>query len=154
MAWDTSTWVPGIPNAANFNARVRDNMKVLGDPWTAYTPTLSNWTLGNGSLTGFAVQANKLIIGRINYVVGSTDTKSGTLLIGLPATPHADLAASAIGQGGIQDVSVPSRFFRHACTSGGSVYLADGADTRVSNTVPFTFATGDIVRILFQYEAA
>lgn len=92
MAWTTPrTWVAGeTVTAAIMNTHVRDNLKALGDPWTAYTPTwtasTTNPTLGNGTLTGRAVQVGKFTQIRIAMVGGTTTAVgSGSYSFALPA---------------------------------------------------------------------
>jgi hypothetical protein len=156
MAWTTPrTWVAGeVVTAALMNTHVRDNLKAIGDGWTSYTPTLGGWTLGNGTLTGSWRQAGKLTFYKIFYTVGSTDTLSGTLTFALPASA-AGATGDPRGAAHILDTSASSRFNRFVChSSATNVYVADASDARVTPTVPFTFATGDTVRIVGTYEAS
>ena len=51
MAWTAPrTWTDGeTVTAVLLNTHVRDNLKAIGDAWTAYTPALTGVTLGNGT---------------------------------------------------------------------------------------------------------
>jgi len=141
-----------ILTAAQMNSYVRDNWKAVGDAWTAWTPTLSGWTLGNGTLTGAAITVGKLVIGRVVYTVGSTDTPTGNLVISLPAT-SAMTSGTAIGQAGLSDTSTGNRAFRtvwQATTT--TMQFSTEADARVTPTAPWTWATGDAVLASFVIE--
>lgn len=158
MAWTSPrTWVAGeIFTAANANTHIRDNFKALGDPWTAYTPTLTNWTLGNGTLTGSYIQVGKTVWGKVFYTVGSTDTKSGNLVISLPVTKVADDGTETpFGAGIAYDVSVPARStveVVHSTTSRMLFWTPTSGIAAAS--VPWTWATGDKLNAHFMYEAA
>lgn len=161
MAWTSPrTWVAGeVPTASTFNTHVRDNLKAIGDAWAAYTPTISGWTLGDGTLAGYARQAGKDVRFRIEYTVGSTDTKSGTLAFALPvaarwaATPLT--ALPPIGQASLRDVSVPAGRARHVILlTSSTCQIVDESFAAVTNLVPWTWATGDLVVINGGYEAA
>lgn len=158
MAWTAPrTWVAGeTVTAANLNAHVRDNLNAIGDPWTSYTPTLSNWTLGNGTLTGFYIQAGKFVWGKAFYTVGSTDTKSGNLVIGLPVTKVTDDGTgSPVGFGLAFDTSGSAYntvVAGHSTTARMLFYTPTSGV--VNATVPWTWATGDKLHVEFFYEAA
>jgi hypothetical protein len=161
VAWTSPrTWAAGeVPSASTFNTHVRDNLKAIGDPWTAYTPTLSGWTKGNGTLAGWAMTAGKLIHYRIEYTVGSTDTLSGQLRISLPATARWSAtpltALPPVGQASLRDVSAPAGRTRSALLfSSSTITLVDEAFNAVTSTVPWTWATGDLVVVNGSYEAA
>lgn len=157
MAWTPPrTWVAAeIPTAATFNTHVRDNLKAIGDAWTSYTPTLSNWTLSNGTLAGYYMQAGKLVIGRIEYTVGSSDTKSGGPVFALPAATAAAKAGLPLGRAYLFDTSAGTKNYRNVVQNGSTgVFMADDSDTRLSPTAPWTWATGDQMFLTFLYEAS
>jgi hypothetical protein len=107
MAWDVSTWTAGLTvTAAQMNARIRDNFKAIGDPWTAYTPVLTatttNPTLGTGSSQlGRYVAAGKWITYqyRITFGTSGTAAGSGTYLISLPVAPATPVSNAYVGTG-------------------------------------------------------
>jgi hypothetical protein len=142
--------------SSDWNTYIRDNFKAIGDAWTSYTPALVNWTLSNGTLTGYYMQAGKLVWGKVFYTVGSTDTKSGNLVITLPVTKLADDGTETpFGYGGAYDTSVPARNtvgVFHSTTS--RMLFWTPTSGIVSNTVPWTWATGDKLNAAFCYEAA
>lgn len=157
MAFSTPpTFVAGNTlTAAQLNQYVRDNFKALGDAWTSYTPTIGGWTLSNGTLVGKYMRTDKLVIGRIEYTVGSSDTKSGTITFTTPATPNL-INGATVGQCGLFDTSAPARANRFVFwgSVGDVLYLTSENDTRVTATSPWTWATGDQMMLIFEYEAA
>lgn len=158
MVWvNPRTWAAGeLATAAKLN-EIRDSLKAIGDAWTAYTPTLTNWTLGNGTLTGSYVQAGKLVIAKVFFTVGSTTTVSGSLVIGLPVTKVADDAfgTSLQGTAMLFDTSSSTRNMRLALqNSTGSMAFHDLTGNIVNATVPWAWATGDKLNATVMYEAA
>jgi hypothetical protein len=157
MAWTAPrTWVAAeVVTAALLNTHLRDQLKVFNDARVAYTPNFTGWTLGNGTLTGQHVTAGKFITGSLKYVVGSTDTISGTPAFSLPASPKEDSAGPPLGIGSLFDTSTSARVHRFLFQVGTARFqFASEADTRVTATAPWTWATGDIFRAEFAYEAA
>lgn len=155
MAWTTpSTWSAGATlTAAQLNTQVRDNLKAIGDPWTSYSPALVNWTLGNGTLTGVYMQAGKLVWGRVAYTVGSTDTKSGNLLITLPVTKISDDGPEGAGVAfDTSGTAYNTVVVGHSTTSRMLFYTPTAGI--VTPSVPWTWATGDTLKASFFYEAA
>ena len=158
MVWTSPrTWVAGeVPTAAIFNTHVRDNLKAIGDAWTSYSPTLGGWTLGNGTLTGYYLQAGKDVRGKVFYTVGSTDTKSGALTISLPVTKVTDSGLGMpLGTAVLFDTSTSTRNFQHvAQNSTTAMRFYSSAGAALTDTAPWTWATGDTLVALFMYEAA
>lgn len=85
------TWVTGeVVTAAEMNAEVRDALTGIQAALTAYTPTVANMTLGNGTITGRWTRFGKNAFVRINLVSGTTTTYTATnVTISLPAAAHA-----------------------------------------------------------------
>jgi len=119
--------------------------------WDSYTPTLVNWTLGAGSVTGRWTRSGRTIdvYGRINFGTGLT--KVGTCLISLPVAAGSsvqnrcwaryrdDDGAGAYGFTELSsDVLVP--------------FQSNGVT--ISSTAPFTWAAGDSIMFEAHYEAA
>ena len=148
--------------AAQLNA-VQDNLRAIGEPWTAYTPT---WTttgtapsLGNGSLTGAYVKAGRLVVFRAVLTAGSSTTfGTGNWSLSLPS-----LAAATVGR---QPVPALGRDDSATDDYGLAAVIASGASTcalrvatsapwpNVTASAPFTWATGDSLTVCGTYEAA
>ena len=141
-------------DAADLNQYVRDNFKALGDAWQSYTPTIGGWTLVNGTLVGKYMQTGKLVIGRVEYTVGASDTKAGTITITPPVTPNL-VNGQADGCSSLIDTSAAIRNYRHVFwgSAGSVLYQTTESDVRVTSTVPWTWATGDQMLLEFEYEA-
>jgi hypothetical protein len=132
-----------------------DIATALTGVWTSYTVTLSGSAgspaIGDGTVTGKYRRLGKTVDVVIILTRGSTTTfGTGYPRFNLPAT-----AANANHAGActLQDVSANS--FAAAChLESTTVVIPMSASGVVTNTVPFTWATGDIIRITMTYEAA
>lgn len=159
MAWtNPRTWLAGeTVTAALLNVQIRDNLKALGDPWTAYTPSWTadgtNPSLGNGTLSGRFMQAGKLLHWRISLTMGSTTTfGSGAWLFSLPTT-LAVPTNMPIGDCVALDASPINR-------KGGAVYVVNAttlgvlmhSDSKLGDAT-FTWAASDQVQMSGTYEA-
>jgi hypothetical protein len=160
MAWGTLSNIAAGDNAglAVKLQKLVTNLNAIGDPWTAYTPTITNWTQGNGTLNGRYMQAGKLVHFYIDFTVGTTTTPSGTLTFNLPAMCiiPTNTGEPLNGTAWVYDLSTTTQYLRFPTitTSGSIVHLRDVASALVTATVPFTWATGDRVVIRGSYEAA
>lgn len=133
------------------------NWQVMGTTgaWTSYTPTLTNLTLGNGSLS-FAYQTNgKMVNVRGRFTLGSTSAVSGSATFSLPTTP----TGFAYGMAFI--VAGGANYVGQSTVSGTNVVVtainaAGTYATRVStsSTVPGTFTTADQINFSLTYETA
>lgn len=166
MAWTTpTTWVAGLAlTATQLNQQLRDNLKAIGDPWTAYTPqwtsTATAPTLGNGVITGGYMQAGKLVHFWAKVTMGTTTTYgTGAYRLSLPVsiastyparftTAMFDASAAFHFQGMTYSVSGTT------APIGVDNGATDGHIGAVGPAVPFTFATGDTIEIIGTYEAA
>jgi hypothetical protein len=158
MAWTSPrTWVAGeTVTAALMNTHVRDNMKALGDAWTTFTPTFSGaWTLGNGTLEGWYIKPGRLVIGKVKLTVGSTTTPSGNFGLTLPWTQaNGSVGGGAddgfpVGRAACFDTSAAATTYRDTLVNGAVLRVVDPI---VTATVPFTWATGDILLAGFVLE--
>ena len=156
MAWtNPRTWVAGETlTAALLNVHLRDNLNALGDPWTAYTPTLTGWAIGNGTLVARYMATGKLIHAYIKITAGSTTTY-GTLGVSLPV-------ASRVGAwfpAGLivckDDAATNPRTVSAVLTSTTAVAgFQEAGAAAPTATVPFTFGAADTVEFVLTYEAA
>ena len=133
---------------------------VGGGAWTAYTPTLTNATLGNGTLTGSYIQIGKLVVGRVTFTLGSTSSLTGVgLTISLPITPV--IAQALSGNTMIEDTG--SQFYWGNCLPDTTarftptVYNVSATYATINGlttTIPMTWTNTDVLRVNFFYEAA
>lgn len=138
-----------------------------GTSWatSSFTPTFTNLTIGNGTISARYKQIGKLVQGRISVVFGSTTSISGDVSFTLPvaATAYAGTAnVTPIGDAQMYDVSAARLYFGKVSmsSSGLATIRAQAADLPylyfflLGAGVPFTWATGDEIGISFEYEAA
>lgn len=158
MAWTSPrTWVASeVVTAALLNTHVRDNLKAVGDAWTSYTPTYTNFTLGNGTVSAFYQSAGKQTMYRGLITLGTTSSVTGNIRISLPATAgFSGFGYPFAGAVSILDTSASLRWVRFPLLqSSTEFYIGDATDTRTSATAPMTWATGDTISWQFVYEAA
>lgn len=164
MVWTApATWVANDPvPAADLNVQLRDNLKAIGDPWTDWTPVWTAATtavaLGNGTLIGRYMNAGKLVAFIICLTAGSTTTfGTGQWRMTVPFTPKTqhwrwsaacwDSSANATYPAGLYMLPLGTIAVLTPNATAGN------AERSVSNTVPFTWATGDILTIHGTYEA-
>lgn len=139
----------------------------FGGAWTAYTPTwtavTTNPVLGNGTITGAYTQIGKTVHFRMNLTAGSTTTfGTGAWRFGLPVASVVLPSGHALNINGyFEDLGVSPygvTVARWVSTTTFDVLYhnaaLNGQVIEVSNTTPFTWANGDLVRLMGTYEAA
>jgi hypothetical protein len=142
--------IPGeIPPAVKWNQ--------IGS-WTAYTPALTNLTLGNGTRAGRWTRVGALTVFQAEIVLGSTSVVTGQIGIGPPPqTPldfvaHGSINADFVDSSalkaypGIGRITNTPTFNRvDLCAVLASGTYAEMPATSAS--IPFVFATGDQIRV-------
>ena len=146
---------------ANNSVLIADSAEATGlkyaGSFTSYTPTLTNLTLGNGTVTARYRQIGKVVDVFFNFLLGSTSAVSTSPSFSLPVT-------------GISDSLLYNAYFQDAGTNtfmGGinlgttaaTIYIPNVSGTypsfaSVTSTVPFTWTTNDYIRAFFSYEVA
>jgi hypothetical protein len=130
---------------------------------TSYTPTITNFTTGNGSVAGSYYQLGKTVFGRAQFTMGSTSSVGGAVTISLPVTSVAYTADREFLGGGVAyDDSATSAFPVVALWSSTTtlkVWNQDASATSLKNvamssSLPMTWATSDTLTAQFRYEAA
>ena len=132
--------------------------------WTAFTPTFSHLTVGNGTLVNckYARTGNQIIC-QIGLVWGSTTTF--TLGLGdftLPVTAKSLTGNPNLGLARYVDASPSvhySGFVVHILTTHARLQrnVVSGSEIiagEVGPTAPFTWTTNDEMHAIFVYEAA
>lgn len=127
-------------------------------PWTAYTPALTNGTVGNGVLEGKYRLVGATLDLRGSFILGSTSTITGTFGIGLPAGitfSEPDAGTALAGTVHLLDTSAAVRRYRFPRVITASVFqIVDADNTAVSGAVPWTWATSDRIDWALTAEAA
>lgn len=124
----------------------------VGNDWATYTPTWSG-TIGNGTVTGRYVQVGALVAFTVRITWGSTTTHGASLQsVSLPVSAHSIDGAVSVQ---CRDSSASAEYGGTGRLNGANVEAwAIGDAGRVSDTVPFTWANGDLAWITGTYEAA
>lgn len=136
--------------------------------WDSWTPSWTNFTVGNATQTGKFIQIGKTVIASLSLDLGTTSSM-GTAPVGtLPVTaagtgvyPAADLTVIPIGSAIIHDASaavydaVP---YLNSTTAFG-IYckgqtLTNINLTGITSTVPMTWTSTDKIEALLIYQAA
>lgn len=124
--------------------------------FAAYTPTFTNLTLGNGTVSAFYMQIGKLVIYRGLITLGTTSSFSGTLQISLPANAVDSTAGRALGGNvDLLDTSASARrYWVPRVASASTFHIVDASNTAVGTNTPWTWADTDTIDWLMVYEAA
>lgn len=126
---------------------------------SAFTPTLTNGSVGNGTLVGRYIQLGKLVYFHINLTFGTTTAISGVFSLSFP------VAATANGGGTLRVVmgeafdNSATQYWdvRGRLTNGTtfSLWTGDAASSaQLTTGSPFTWATSDELHVTGVYEAA
>lgn len=165
MTWNTpTTWTAGaVLTATQLNEQVRDNLKVIGDHWASYAPA---WTgsvtdpdISNGTITGAYMAAGNLIAFRIAIFMGpTTDFGSGSWRLALPFPASTGVRWNFTGVA--RDTSSGDFYPLHTFATGSPLTIgvdgtsAGGPLRSITPTVPFTWANTDELHLHGVYEAA
>ena len=133
-----------------------------GLSWTAFTPTWGNLTVGNGTVIARQATSNDYETLFIQLTFGSTTSVTGSVYVNTPTTGVIDYSFNT-GTCSFFDVSsgIVALGIATTGTDGGvqrvfpnilnstSTYTTL---TAITSTVPYTWATGDILAINIYYE--
>jgi len=137
---------------------------VGGGAIQTYTPTwtgaTTNPVIGNGTIAGRYQVVGKQCHFRITITMGSTTTYgSGAYSVSLPIAPQASSSRQRIPVD-LLDTSAGSALLGSALIFAGALTLwspgttAGGFDRQTTASVPFAFATTDVITIAGSYEIA
>lgn len=134
-----------------------------GWAWQSWTPTFTNLTVGNGTLTCKFVQTGKTIAYRVYLAFGSTSAVSGDVQFTLPATA-ATYAASGgafnlIGRARFDITSAYTGIVDLFDTTHGRILVENAAGTyttlvSLSSLIPNTWTTGSVLQASGTFEVA
>lgn len=131
---------------------------------TTYTPTLggTGWAIGNGTASGRYISVDGFVrfIATITFGGTSTFGASANATVSLPVNAHSVESGSRHITVTLTDTSVPT-FFRGVAQVGGTlsgvnilatnVAGSNVVDVSTSSTVPFTWATTDVIQVAGTY---
>jgi hypothetical protein len=128
---------------------------------TAYTPTFTNITVGNGTVAFKFVQVQKLVLVQGTLTFGSTTSISGQPHMTLPVTSASYAASTGWGLARFFDSPSVALFgltqFFDTSNAGIRIYSVTGSSITngvINATTPWTWTTGDTISVQFVYEAA
>jgi hypothetical protein len=137
----------------------------MADYWKTWTPSWTNLTVGNGTVTGVYRWVGRLVFCRLSIVFGSTTSISGDVKFTLPDNRAANAGtanATPMGQVSMFDTSAGAVFSGTIVNSSTTlascrVFNASGTyltEALLTASVPFTWTTGDEINAQFFYESA
>ena len=130
--------------------------------YASWTPTLTNLSLGNGTMTGRYVQIGKFVNASLKLVFGSTTSVTGTMTFSLPTgASSANTATNTfLGNVRILDNGIANYVGMVQLSSSSAVILCVinvngtyGTPENVNATVPFTWGNLDEIEFSMSYEA-
>lgn len=135
----------------------------IGSSWQTWSPTFTNFTLGNGTIDAAYIKIGKLVHYRLHITLGSTSSISaGGVKFSLPVTSKTlTMYRDVIGIGLIDDTGVGNYLAivlqmsatlaqLFSISAAGAYGILGGFDP----SSPFTFGNGDSVQINGSFEAA
>ena len=145
-------------------AKVAIGNTVLGT-YTAYTPTFTNLTVGNGTMAAQYCTVNKFVHAFGSFTFGSTTVMSAPAYFTLPVlTVTAEMGASGMVLGTVTYTtaagsSTKGHLNGFGASSAAVFWVATTSGTYEgmtgpSATIPFTWATGDKIQWNIMYKAA
>jgi len=129
--------------------------------WTTYSPTLTNIAVGNGTQVAKYGMFGRVYFLKWQLTLGSTSTVTGLPTISLPVSAADAIELNLHAAAGFFDLSASTTYIAGmgATTTAVMLYALNASATyttltAASSTVPFTWATGDIMRLTATYEGA
>lgn len=148
---------PGAAGEIKTSAGIYERSRTtpMGE-WIAYTPTWTNLTVGNGTLTGKYCLVGRLAFFKIELIWGTTTSIAAANV--QPTFPVTAIATSsfAVGRGEAIDVSTGLSYQLHARLVSGTnmVLFVDNGTTQVAlaAAVPVAWTTSDEFHLTGYFE--
>jgi hypothetical protein len=125
----------------------------------AFTPTWTNLTVGNGTVTARYIALGRFTYASIKFVFGSTSSITGTVSVSLPVAASATFTNQYIGQVRMLDASFGffSGTIQQLSGTAGEILVtrSDGvyaSDSLINATIPMTWVTTDTMYINMFYQ--
>jgi hypothetical protein len=130
--------------------------------YTDYTPTFTNFTLGNGTINvARYAQSGKTVHVYGKVTLGSTSSMGTNLILTLPVTASSNVVVSPIGQCQLTDTGTITYFgfVLYATTTTARLVVGNSNnvyfnESVIQSTVPMTWVSTDTFTFDFTYEAA
>jgi hypothetical protein len=127
--------------------------------WTAYTPTFTNFTLGNGTIDFKYAQIGKTVHLRGQITFGTTSSATGTIVFSVPVNFVTTSGGPIVGVGRFNDTGVQSYLGNAqtvtASTAQGVIHKVDGTFSTlavVNATQPHTWGSTDVFLVNMTYQ--
>ena len=122
--------------------------------WTSYTPTVTNVTIGNGTLSAQWRRVGDSLFGQVSVRLGSTSSVSEQPSFSIPTGLLVDAsklsaADTSVGGGWAIDVSTDTRYVFTCFSFGSNIVAQSNASLPVNSTVPFTWSNTDYLDLYF-----
>lgn len=137
--------------------------RVRASKWITYTPVITNFTVGNGTVSARYRHVGEDVEVRLDVTLGSTSAVSGSLDVPLPVTGKSGFTTFAQkGYGVATDASAATFVYLNynlISTTTVRAYVINVANNYagfsiLGSTVPFTWAAGDQFSMELKYEKA
>ena len=128
--------------------------------YQSWTPTLTNLTLGNGTMSGRYIQIGKFVHATLNLTWGSTTSATGTFTFSSPvtmATPNNTyIGTCRLLDNGVQNYPGMVLIATSTTLIPFAQYVANtwSEASNLAPTSPFTWGTGDNLAFSITFEAA
>jgi hypothetical protein len=129
--------------------------------WVSYTPTLTNVTLGNGSISAKYNVIGKTMHIQVKLTLGSTSSVTGAPRVSLPSgftTATANFAPIGMGLSAVAGVAYTTQtLVLNSSTIYSVVMVANGTYVSVfdmSSVIPGTWTTGSLLELHATLELA
>lgn len=147
-----------ITAATLWNGQVKALIDGFG-AHTSYTPTLTGFTLGNGTVTGRYTQINKMVWFEASFVFGTTSAAASAIpTFTLPVTAAATALSGSLVRGMFTDQGVNSyqafASIQTTTTVGLFITGTNGLLAVPTTTSPFTWGNTDGINVSGLYLAA
>ncbi len=140
-----AVFVATLANKTKLAGNVGDT--VVTENELAFSPTLTNITIGNGTTLAYYAVTGRTITYTVKITLGSTSSVDGVIAVELPATSTYEAYGTAYGN----DAGTLLTGIALAAASGTTVALSSHSGTAWATTVPVTWADGDIIGFTITY---
>lgn len=152
--FSTDNSADGVISALN-GFRERGRTTAMGI-WQSYTTTLTNLSIGNGSVSAsFTYIAGKTVAYRILIVLGSTSSVTGHVAFTTPTAHLANGISQSIGDVTVFDSDAGNLFAGKTqiiASPGAQLYTGTSPMAAVTATSPIVFAVNDQIHIFGVYQ--
>ena len=151
-----------VPAGSITNAKLSTSAGEVGAAWATFTPALANVSGGTLNYAKY-IKVGKTVHGRLKYTMAGAGV-AGAVSFTLPVAAHTDYGTSdnAVGVASFTDTGTAlysGVVYTTASATVAQIRVNGSAGSyanlaALSSTIPFTWATGDAIEIVFTYEAA